>query len=78
MAPRGTNRARLLLVSLLVTSLLLITLDLRGANVVAAVRSATQTVLSPSKALEVQSSLQLEISLATYLTSEILGKESKN
>ena len=47
MAPRGTNRARLLLVSLLVTSLLLITLDLRGANVVAAVRSATQTVLSP-------------------------------
>jgi len=46
MAPRGTNRARLLLVSLLVTSLLLITLDLRGANVVA-VRSATQTVLSP-------------------------------
>jgi len=47
MAARGTNRARLLLVSLLVTSLLLITLDLRGANVIAATRSATQTVLSP-------------------------------
>ncbi len=47
MATRGTNRARLLLVSLLVTSLLLITLDLRGANVIASVRSASQTILAP-------------------------------
>jgi len=47
MATRGTNRARLLLVSLLVTSLLLITLDLRGANVITAVRSASQTILAP-------------------------------
>lgn len=47
MAARGTNRARLLLVSLLVTSLLLITLDLRGANVISAVRSTAQTILAP-------------------------------
>lgn len=47
MATRGTNRARLLLVSLLVTSLLLITLDLRGANVVTSLRSASQTILAP-------------------------------
>lgn len=47
MATRGTNRARLLLVSLLVTSLLLITLDLRGANVVTSIRSASQTILAP-------------------------------
>lgn len=47
MATRGTNRARLLLVSLLVTSLLLITLDLRGANVITAIRTASQTILAP-------------------------------
>jgi rod shape-determining protein MreC len=47
MATRGTNRARLLLVSLLVTSLLLITLDLRGANVITSIRGASQTILSP-------------------------------
>lgn len=47
MATRGTNRARLLLVSLLVTSLLLITLDLRGVSVMTSVRSATQSALAP-------------------------------
>ena len=47
MATRGTNRARLLLVSLLVTSLLLITLDLRGVSVVSSVRNFAQTALAP-------------------------------
>lgn len=47
MATRGTNRARLLLVSLLVTSLLLVTLDLRGVSVVSSVRGITQSVLAP-------------------------------
>ena len=47
MATRGTNRARLLLVSLLVTSLLLITLDLRGVSVVSSIRGVTQTALAP-------------------------------
>ena len=47
MATRGANRTRLLLVSLLVTSLLLITLDLRGVSVVSSIRGFTQTVLAP-------------------------------
>ena len=47
MATRGTNRTRLLLVSLLVTSLLFITLDLRGVSVVSSIRGFTQTVLAP-------------------------------
>lgn len=47
MAQRGSNRGRLLLVSLLVTSLLLITLDLRGVSVIGGIRSGTQTVLAP-------------------------------
>lgn len=47
MATRGGNRARLLLVTLLVTSLLLITLDLRGVSVVTSVRNVTQSILAP-------------------------------
>jgi rod shape-determining protein MreC len=47
MATRGGNRTRLLLISLLVTSLLLITLDLRGVSVVSSIRSASQTALAP-------------------------------
>jgi rod shape-determining protein MreC len=47
MATKGANRSRLLLITLLVTSLLLITLDLRGVSVVASLRTATQTVLAP-------------------------------
>jgi rod shape-determining protein MreC len=43
----GDNRGRLLLISLIVTSLLLITLDLRGVQVLDGVRSGTQTVISP-------------------------------
>ena len=47
MAQRGSNRGRLLLVSLLVSSLFLITLDLRGVSVVNGLRNVTQTLLSP-------------------------------
>jgi rod shape-determining protein MreC len=43
----GENRGRLLLVILIVSSLFLITLDLRGVNVLDGLRSGTQTALSP-------------------------------
>ncbi len=47
MAAGGNNRSRLLLVILLVTSLFLITLDLRGVSITKNSRSATQTLLAP-------------------------------
>ena len=47
MAAGGNNRSRLLLVILLVTSLFLITLDLRGVNITSSSRSATQSFLAP-------------------------------
>jgi rod shape-determining protein MreC len=43
----GEGRARLLLIILIVTSLLLITLDLRGVKVLDGVRSGTQNILAP-------------------------------
>ena len=43
----GEGRARLLLVILIVTSLFLITLDLRGVMVLDSFKQGTQTVLSP-------------------------------
>jgi rod shape-determining protein MreC len=43
----GEGRARLLLVILIVTSLFLITLDLRGVKVLDGFKQGTQTVLSP-------------------------------
>ena len=43
----GDNRGRLLLISLIVTSLFLITLDLRGVQVLGGLRNGSQTVLSP-------------------------------
>jgi rod shape-determining protein MreC len=46
-AAGGNNRSRLLLVILLVTSLFLITLDLRGVNITSSSRSATQSFLAP-------------------------------
>ena len=45
--PSGSNRGRLLLVMLIVSSLLLITLDLRGVSVVSSVRSGVGTALTP-------------------------------
>ena len=47
MAAGGNNRSRLLLVILLVTSLFLITLDLRGVNITKNSRSAAQSFLAP-------------------------------
>ena len=47
MAAGGNNRSRLLLVILLVTSLFLITLDLRGVSITKNSRSATQSLLAP-------------------------------
>lgn len=47
MAKSGSNRSRLLLVLLLVSSLFLITLDLRGVNIATTLRNTTQTALSP-------------------------------
>lgn len=43
----GENRGRLLLVILIVSSLLFVTLDLRGVSVISGIRSATHTALSP-------------------------------
>ena len=47
MARGGGNRSRLLLVLLLVSSLFLITLDLRGVNLAGSIRSGVSTVISP-------------------------------
>ena len=47
MAVGGGNRPRLLLIILLVTSLFLITLDLRGISLTKTTRSATQSFLAP-------------------------------
>ena len=49
--PSGSNRGRLLLVMLIVSSLLLITLDLRGVSVISGVRSGVGTVLAPVEKL---------------------------
>jgi rod shape-determining protein MreC len=46
-ASSGGNRSRLLLVLLLVSSLFLITLDLRGVNLASSIRSGVSTVISP-------------------------------
>jgi rod shape-determining protein MreC len=43
----GDNRGRLLLIGLIVTSLFLITLDLRGVKVIDGIRTGTQTALTP-------------------------------
>jgi rod shape-determining protein MreC len=43
----GDSRGRLLLIVLIVTSLFLITLDLRGVQVIEGIRTGTQTALTP-------------------------------
>lgn len=43
----GDNRGRLLLIVLIVTSLFLITLDLRGVHVIDGIRTTTQSALTP-------------------------------
>lgn len=47
MARGGNSRSRLLLVILLVSSLFLITLDMRGVGITSASRGATQVLISP-------------------------------
>ena len=47
MARGGENRGRLLLIILIITSLFLITLDLRGVSVIGGLRTGTQSALSP-------------------------------
>jgi rod shape-determining protein MreC len=47
----GGNRSRLLLVLLLVSSLFLITLDLRGVNLAGSIRGSVATVFSPIETL---------------------------
>ena len=51
MANKRSGRTRLLLVSLLVTSLFLVTLDLRGVSLVNSLRNVTQSVLAPFQSL---------------------------
>ena len=51
MARGGSDRSRLLLVLLLVSSLFLITLDLRGVNVATGLRNTAQNILSPVEGL---------------------------
>lgn len=45
--PSGSNRGRLLLIMLIVSSLLLITLDLRGVAVIAGIRNGVGVALTP-------------------------------
>jgi rod shape-determining protein MreC len=47
MARGGENRGRLLLIILVITSLFLITLDLRGVSIIGGVKTGTQSALSP-------------------------------
>ena len=51
MASSGGNRSRLLLVLLLVSSLFLITLDLRGVKLASSIRNGVSTVISPAENL---------------------------
>ena len=51
MGSGGDNRGRLLLISLIVTSLFLITLDLRGVSVISGVRNGSQSALSPVQSI---------------------------
>jgi rod shape-determining protein MreC len=50
-ASSGGNRSRLLLVLLLVSSLFLITLDLRGVNLASSIRNGVSIVISPVESL---------------------------
>jgi len=65
----GDSRGRLLLIALIVTSLFLITLDLRGVRVIDGVRTATQSALTPVQKAgsRVVSPLRNFLSDVTYL-----------
>jgi rod shape-determining protein MreC len=79
----GDNRSRLLLVTLIVTSLFLITLDLRGVSLVTGLRHGTQSVLGPfqraaSSAFSPIGSFFSEIAHIGRTRAEIKSLESQN
>ena len=79
----GDNRSRLLLVTLIVTSLFLITLDLRGVSLVTGLRHGTQSVLGPfqraaSSAFSPIGSFFSEIAHIGRTRAELKSLESQN
>ena len=79
----GDNRSRLLLVTLIVTSLFLITLDLRGVSLVTGLRHGTQSVLGPfqraaSSAFGPIGSFFSEIAHIGRTRAELKSLESQN
>jgi rod shape-determining protein MreC len=79
----GDNRSRLLLVTLIVTSLFLITLDLRGVSLVTGLRHGTQSVLGPvqraaSSAFSPIGSFFSEIAHIGRTRTELKNLESQN
>ena len=79
----GDNRSRLLLVTLIVTSLFLITLDLRGVSIVTGLRHGTQSVLGPlqraaSSAFSPVGSFFSDIAHIGRTSAELKSLESQN
>lgn len=79
----GDNRSRLLLVTLIVTSLFLITLDLRGVSLVTGLRHGTQSVLGPfqraaSSAFSPVGNFFSEIAHLGRTRAELKSLESQN
>jgi rod shape-determining protein MreC len=79
----GDNRSRLLLVTLIVTSLFLITLDLRGVSLVTGLRHGTQSVLGPfqriaSSAFSPVGSFFSDIAHIGRTRAELKNLESQN
>jgi len=79
----GDNRSRLLLVTLIVTSLFLITLDLRGVSLITGLRHGTQSVLGPfqraaSSAFSPVGSFFSDIAHLGRTRAELKSLESQN
>lgn len=79
----GDNRSRLLLVTLIVTSLFLITLDLRGVSLITGLRHGTQSVLGPfqraaSSAFSPVGSFFSDIAHLGRTRAELKNLESQN
>ena len=83
MSRGGQNRTRLLLVILIVTSLFLVTLDLRGVQLLDNLKQGTQNVLSPfqrisNSALSPIKSFFSDVSLLGRSVSQIEKLEQEN
>jgi rod shape-determining protein MreC len=83
MSRGGQNRTRLLLVILIVTSLFLVTLDLRGVQLLDNLKQGTQNVLSPfqrisNNALSPIKSFFSDVSLLGRSVSQIEKLEQEN